>query len=35
MKDKYIIINKTAIEKIEELIKEANVGKTNYKYLEL
>lgn len=28
MKDEYIIINKTAIEKIDELIKEANAGKT-------
>lgn len=28
MKDEYIIINKTALQKIDELIKEANAGKT-------
>jgi hypothetical protein len=28
MKDEYIIINKTAIQKIDELVKEANAGKT-------
>ena len=28
MNNEYIIINKTALERIDELIKEANVGKT-------